>query len=130
MSATKSKKINVLLWTGQIILAAVFLLAGGMKLFAPAEMLKGPIPLPLDFLRFIGVAEALGALGLLLPGILRTGRILTPIAAVGLVTIMTGATVLTAEGMGLAPALLPLVVGAIATAIAAGRWDAIRARHG
>lgn len=126
MSTTKSKNINVLLWSAQGILAALFLLAGSMKLFGPAEMLKGPIPLPLAFLRLIGLAEILGALGLLLPGLLRIGRALTPVAAVGLVTIMTGATVLTAEGMGLAPALVPLIIGTIATSVAFGRWEFVR----
>lgn len=130
MSSTKSKKINALLWGAQALLAALFLLAGGMKLFGPAEMLKGPIPLPLAFLRFVGATETLGALGLLLPGLLRTGRALTPLAAVGLVTIMTGATVLTAKAMGLAPALVPLVVGTIATAVAAGRWELVHGRNG
>ena len=123
MSTTNSKKANALLWTAQALLAVLFLLAGGMKLFAPPQMLKGPIPLPAGFLRFIGTAEVLGALGLLLPGLLRIGRGLTPVAAVGLLTIMTGATVLTAEGMGALPALFPLVVGLLTTAVAAGRWN-------
>ena len=91
----KSRKASVALWIVQGLLAALFLFAGGMKLVMPAEMLKGPVPLPELFLRFIGVAEVCGALGLILPGLLRIRQSLTPIAAVGLVTIMSGAATVT-----------------------------------
>ncbi len=64
-----------------------------------------------------------GALGLILPGVFRTRQRLTPLAAAGLVIIMTGATVLTAIGMGILPALFPLVVGALAAAVAYWRRD-------
>jgi hypothetical protein len=68
------------------------------------------------------VAEVLGALGLILPGLLgiRTG--LTPLAAAGLVIIMTGATVLTVASGELALALIPLVVGLLSAFVAYGRW--------
>src|SRR5215472_7107025 len=45
------------LWTVQVLLALVFLFAGGLKLVLPIEMLKGPIALPGAFLRFLGTAE-------------------------------------------------------------------------
>src|SRR5437016_3698520 len=89
---------NVLLWTVQGLLAALFLFAGGMKLALPLDALRGPVPLPGLFLRFIGVVEVLGAIGLVLPGVFHVARSLTPLAAVGLVTIMSGATVVTIEG--------------------------------
>ena len=53
----------------------------------------------------------LGAIGLILPGLLRLRPGLTPLAAAGLVIIMIGATVLTRASGGVAPALIPLVVG-------------------
>src|SRR5216117_1876633 len=59
------------LWTIQVLLALLFLFAGGMKLILPIEKMTGSIPLPGWFLRFIGVAEVLGGLGLTLPTLLR-----------------------------------------------------------
>ena len=117
---------NVLLWIVQGLLAALFLFAGGMKLMLPIEAMAGPVALPGPFLRFIGVAEVLGAVGLILPGALRIQQQLTPIAAAGLVIIMVGATVVTALPGALAPALVPLVVGLLAASVACGRSTAIR----
>jgi hypothetical protein len=56
------------------LVAALFLFSGGLKLVLPPEAMKGPVDLPVGFIRFIGVAEVLGALGLTLPGLLRIGR--------------------------------------------------------
>jgi uncharacterized membrane protein YphA (DoxX/SURF4 family) len=56
------------LWTLQALLAALFLFAGGMKLVSPIAALTQQVALPGPFLRFIGLAEVLGALGLILPG--------------------------------------------------------------
>ncbi|MBI2347260.1 MAG: DoxX family protein [Deltaproteobacteria bacterium] len=96
--------------------------AGGMKLVLPLEELTGPIPLPGLFMRFIGVAEVLGAIGLILPGLLRIKPGLTPLAAAGLVIIMIGATVTTLAGGDLAAALTSLVVGLLSAFVAYGRW--------
>lgn len=112
------------LWTVQALLAAVFLFSGGMKLVMPIEAMTAQMPFPIPgwFLRLIGVAETLGALGLVLPGLLRIRPGLTALAAAGLVIIMIGATVLTlAIGMG-AQALIPAVVGILAAFVAYGRW--------
>jgi uncharacterized membrane protein YphA (DoxX/SURF4 family) len=117
----ETTKYAVLLWVVQGLLAAVFLLAGGMKLVMPAAMLKGPVPLPVPFLRFIGVAEVAGALGLILPGLLRIRPALTALAAAGLVIIMIGATSLTVASMGVRPAVVPFVTGLLAAAVAYGR---------
>ena len=110
------------LWIVQGLLAALFLFAGGMKLVLPIEELTAQTPLPGLFVQFIGVAEVLGALGLILPGLLRIRPGLTPLAAAGLVIIMIGATVFTLATMGAAPALFPLVVGLFAAFVAYGRW--------
>ncbi len=109
-------------WIVQGLLAALFLFAGGTKLVLPLEKLAGPMPLPGLFLRLIGVAEVLGAIGLILPGLLRIRPGLTPLAAAGLVIIMIGATVLTLAGGEVAMALVPLVVGLLAAFVAYGRW--------
>ncbi len=112
---------NYTLWTVQGLLALVFLFAGGMKLILPIEAMTKQMPLPGLFLRFIGVAEVLGAIGLILPGLLRIRRGLTPLAAAGLVVIMTGATVLTLASGGGATSLIPLVVGLLAAFVSYGR---------
>ena len=99
-------KANVLLWIVQGLLAVLFLFAGGMKLVLPLDALTGPIPLPGLFMRFLGVVEVLGAVGLILPGLLRIRPSLTPLAAAGLVIIMIGATVITVLGGDVAPAVV------------------------
>lgn len=116
--------MNIALWIVQGLLAAVFLFAGGMKLVLPIEemMKQMPIPLPGLFLRFAGVVEVLGAVGLILPWLLRIRPRLTPLAAGGLVIVMIGATVYTVAAGDVAPALIPLVVGLLSAFVAYGRW--------
>ena len=114
--------MNVALWIVQGLLAALFLFAGGAKLVLPLDQMAGPVALPGWFLRFLGVAEVLGALGLVLPGLLRIRPGLTPLAAAGLVIIMIGATALTLAAGDVATALIPLVVGLLAAFVAYGRW--------
>ena len=112
------------LWILQGLLALVFLFTGGTKLIMPLEAVAGqmPVPLPGAFVRFLGAAELLGAIGLVLPGLLRIRAGLTPLAAAGLVLIMGGAVVLTLVGVGVGPALGPLVLGLLAGFVAYGRW--------
>lgn len=116
------KPITYVLWTVQVLLALLFLWAGGFKLVAPLDKLAGPVELPGLFLRFIGLAELLGGLGLILPAALRIRPGLTPLAAAGLVIIMIGATVITLVGGLGAMALIPLVTGLLAAFVAYGRW--------
>jgi hypothetical protein len=110
------------LWIVQALLALLFLFAGGTKLVLPLEQLQGPVPLPGAFVRFIGVAEVLGALGLVLPTLLRIRPGLTPLAAAGLVIVMAGATVITAATGTVAITLIPVIVGLLAAFVAYGRW--------
>jgi hypothetical protein len=119
------------LWIVQGLLALLFLFAGGMKLVLPLEALTGPLPLPGLFVRCIGVAEVLGAIGLILPGLLGIWPGLTPLAAAGLVIIMIGATVFTLLSGEVASALIPLGVGLLSAFIAYGRWRLTphRGRH-
>ena len=116
------KRLSSVLWIVQGLLALIFLLAGGTKLVLPIEEMTKDMALPGAFLRFLGVAEILGALGLILPGLLRIRPGLTPLAAAGLVLIMIGATGISLSIMGPAPALIPLVVGLLAAWVAYGRW--------
>jgi uncharacterized membrane protein YphA (DoxX/SURF4 family) len=119
-------KKNVTLWIVQGLLAALFLFAGVMKFVMPVEQMTGPVALPGPFIRFIGMAEVLGAAGLVLPGLLRIQQRLTPVAAAGLVIIMTGATVVTTIGGAWAAALFPLLVGVLAASVAYGRAPLLR----
>jgi uncharacterized membrane protein YphA (DoxX/SURF4 family) len=114
--------MNIALWIVQGLLAALFLWAGGFKLVAPIEEMTKQMPLPGLFLRFIAVCEVLGALGLILPGLLRIRPGLTSLAAAGLSIIMIGATVVTLMTGDIATALIPLVVGILAAFVAYGRW--------
>ena len=124
-SSLKQRKpiLTSALWIIQGLLALLFLFAGSMKLIVPIQMLTAQMPLPLPglFLQFIGVAEVAGAIGLILPGLLRIRPILTPLAACGLVIIMIGATVVTLAGGQVVPALVPLVVGLLCASVAYGR---------
>ena len=79
-----------------------------------AAELTGQTSLSAGFLRFIGVMEILGGLGLVLPGMLRIRTELTALAAAGLVIIMIGAVVVTVQMMGIAIAAVPFVTGVLA----------------
>lgn len=121
LTQTSNSRTGTRLWIAQGVLAALFLFAGGMKLVVPADVLAAQSHLPGAFMKFIGVAETLGALGLVLPGLFRIQRGLTPLAAAGLVIIMIGATITTVlQGQG-AGAVVPALVGVIAAYVARGR---------
>jgi hypothetical protein len=119
--------MTYVLWIIQILLALLFLFAGGTKLVLPIEVLTSmgspnQIQLPGALVRFIGVVEVLGALGLILPGLFRIKTELTPLAASGLVIIMIGAVVLTVASGEVTMAISPLIVGLLCAFVAYGRW--------
>jgi uncharacterized membrane protein YphA (DoxX/SURF4 family) len=84
--------MNVTLWIIQVVLAVLFLMAGIMKSTQPKEKLVKSLPWVEDFsirtVRFIGISELLGAIGIIVPQFTGILPILSPIAAVGLVIIM------------------------------------------
>lgn len=126
MSTSHTKTLNRILWTAQSIIALLFLFAGSMKFIIPAEqMQQGPINLPIAFMHFIGACECLGALGLILPSVLRIRTWLTPLAAAGLTIIMIGATTVSILAMGAPAAILPAVVGIVTTWIAYARTSVV-----
>src|SRR5258706_12200304 len=92
------------LWIVQGLLAVIFLFAGGSKFVMTVEAMQAQMKtaLPGPFLPFIGACEMLGAIGLILPGLLRIRPCLTPLPAAGLVIIMIAATVVTLMGGDLA----------------------------
>ena len=117
------RRTNILLWSAQILLAALFLFAGYAKLNMPGDVLAKASGLPATFMQFIAVCELLGGIGLVLPGMLRIRRELTPVAACGLIIIMIGATSLTLHQHQYVGALVPFVVGLLAATVARKRWS-------
>ena len=116
------RKLNVLLWVLQVLLAMLFTFSGVMKFVMPVEEMTKQIALPGWFLHFIGVAEILGAIGLVLPGILRIRTGLTPIAAAALMIIMIGATAVNLKTGQRGAALTTVVVGLLLVFLAYNRW--------
>jgi hypothetical protein len=113
---------NVVLWIVQGFLALFFGLASGApKFFLSPEMLNMPIALPDAFVKLIGTAEVLGALGLILPGITRVQPRLTSLAAIGLALLTVCAAVYQSLARQPESAVFALVLGAIAAFVAYGR---------
>jgi putative oxidoreductase len=87
----------IVLWVVQGVLALAFLLSGFLKGFTPLEGLKKNMAwvgdVPAGLVRLIGIAELLGALGLILPVATGIVPVLTIAAAVGLVLVMLSAAV-------------------------------------
>jgi hypothetical protein len=117
------RKLGMVLWIVQGFLALFFALASGApKLFLPVEMLGMPIPLPDGFVKFIGIAEVLGAIGLILPGLVHIRPTLTPLAAVGLMLVALCAIVYQLAAGQPANAVFALIIALIAAFVAYGRW--------
>ena len=118
--------MNILLWILQILLALLFLFAGGTKFYYTIEQMRamGPpnqILFPGWFIHFIGVCEILGGLGLILPGLFRTKQFLTVLAAIGLTIIMIGAIVVTVIPLGFGAAIPMVIIGLLCAFVAYGR---------
>ncbi len=125
VGATAGKGLRVGLWVVQGLLAATFLAAGLMKISAPVEQLQASMPWVSGAMgpavRFIGAAEVLGALGVILPAATRIKPSLTPLAALGLAAVMVLAS-LTHLVRGELP-MVPVtaVLGGLAAFVAWGR---------
>lgn len=91
-TTTTSKAMHISLWGVQVLLAAMFIISGFMKASMPVEKLSAMLPwansVPVALIKFIGLSELLGGLGLILPSLLRIKPILTIWAGMGLATIM------------------------------------------
>lgn len=113
------------LWIVQILLALAFLGAGSMKLFTPInELAQGMAwvnDVPVFLVKFIGLAEVAGGLGMILPALSRIQPQLTPWAGVGLALVMVFASVFHIS-RGEFGAIIPnIVLFALATFVAYGR---------
>jgi putative oxidoreductase len=87
-----SAALGVALWTVQGLLFVAFGFAGFTKATSPVDLLASTIPwtqdVPLPLVRFIGLSELAGAVGLVIPALTRIKPGLTPLAALGLATVM------------------------------------------
>lgn len=131
MDSTEKKPqvLNISLWIAQIVLGFMFLMAGFMKSTTPIAQLAVDVPwakdIPEWLVRFIGISEFLGAVGLLLPSILRIKPKLTPVSAVGLVTVMVLAIIFHISRSEFPAIGFNLGLGAIAAFIAWGRFTKV-----
>lgn len=120
--------MDTALWILQVLLAVAFVGAGLMKLTQPKAKIAERMAWANDFsdtqVKFIGLVELLGAVGLILPAITRILPILTPLAAVGLVLTMIGAALVHVR-RGEIPMIVPnLVLLVLAAIVAYGRFVA------
>jgi uncharacterized membrane protein YphA (DoxX/SURF4 family) len=130
-----SKALHVGLWVVQCLLGAIFLAVGTMKATQPianlANALGWPAEVPAALVRFIGVAEFLGGLGLILPAATRIKPMLTPLGGAGLATAMLFATIFHISHGEFGAAAAPIVLGCLAAFVAWARATKapIRPRH-
>jgi uncharacterized membrane protein YphA (DoxX/SURF4 family) len=115
------RKLNVLLWVLQALLALLFMFSGVMKFIIPVAEMTKQMVMPGWFLHFIGACEILGAIALILPGILRIRTSLTPLAAAALVIIMIGATAVNLKTGQRGAALTTAIVGLLLVFVAYNR---------
>lgn len=121
--ASRSKVLHASLWIAQALLAAMFVMAGVMKIALPVDPAMG---MPEALVRFIGISELLGGLGMILPAASRVRPVLTPVAAIGLLTVMVlaaGFHVLRGE---IASVPITVALGALAAFVAWGRLTKAR----
>ena len=89
--------LNVVLWILQVVLALMYLFAGYQKTFGNLQVVVKSIfwvlSVPAPLVRFIGISELLGGIGLVLPALLKIRPQLTALAAAGLSLIMVGANI-------------------------------------
>lgn len=117
--------MNIALWIVQVLLGLMFIMAGGMKLTADVAQLGTEMAWaaasPAALIRFIGLSELLGGIGLIAPSALRIAPKLTPLAAalLALVMVLAIPTHL-ALGEG-AMSAVPAVLGGMCAFVAWGR---------
>lgn len=119
--------MNIVLWILQALLAAVFFGAGLTKIAKPKEELVAPMgewvnSFPAPGLKFLGLVEVLGAVGLIVPPLVGVAPVLSPLAAVGIVAIMVGAIVAHARDSAGAKIAMNIVLGLLAAVVAWGRF--------
>jgi putative oxidoreductase len=122
---------NVVLWVAQIVLAAAFLMAGFMKVSRPiielSKRMSWVAALPPIYVRFIGAAEMLGGVGLILPMLTGTLPWLTVAAAIGLAVLMVSAAIFHLSRNEASHVPTNVVLLLLALFVIIGRWLIVRA---
>ena len=118
--------MNNILWIGQCLLALIFLYSGICKsVYSEKELVArgqtGIENLPQLLIRFIGLAEIAGALGIILPWLLNTVSILSPIASFCFAAIMVAAGVIHYKRHEFRNVLINIIIFTIAVFVALGR---------
>lgn len=120
--------MEIALWIAQALLALMFLFAGFTKTFQSQEKLATAMPwtthFPMAFVRFVGIVEILGAIGLILPPLVGIAPVLVPIAAIGLVLTMVGAMIYHVSQKEFSALGMNIILLLIAAFIAWGRFGA------
>ena len=118
--------MNIVLWVMQIVLALVFVLVGWLKIVTPYDRFVEMLPWGNDVhprtIKGIGILEILGAVGLVLPGLLNILPKLTPYAAAGLAVTMIGAAWLHVRRKERQQVVVNFVLMAVALLICYGRF--------
>lgn len=120
--------MNIALWIVQVLLAVLFLAAGVMKAFQ-YEQVKERMAWAKDVSKgtvtFIGIAEILGAVGLILPALFGIATWLVPTAALGLAVIMVLAAAFHAQRRENQSIVINVVLLVLAAFVAYGRWFSV-----
>lgn len=123
------KTSNILLWIAQILLSLSLIWAAYLKMVQPITQLQAMWPwtgeVSPTFVKFTGVIDLLGGLGVLLPALLKFKPMLTPIAAVGIVLLMISASIFHICRGEASQIGFNLVFGAIAAFVAYGRFKLV-----
>jgi DoxX-like protein len=118
--------MKIAVWIASALLALFFLLVGGAKAFAPWEGLAAAsMGVPVILLKIAGIAEILGAIGLILPEATGILPVLTPLAATGLALIMVGALVFHIRRNERPNIVVAIVLIALTTFVAVARFAGV-----
>ncbi len=115
--------MKIILWILQVLLAVMFAWHGWLFLSPPAEVAELlNAQFPIRFRLFLGAAEVLAAVGLILPSVTRVLPKLTPLAAAGLMIVTLSATVLHLTRSEIGTAITTAVLFVLVACVAYGRW--------
>ena len=121
------KAINILLWVAQVVVAGMFAMAGFTKVSMPIPEVIENVPaltgMAGGLIRFIGISELLGAIGMIVPALTRIQPKLTAYAGIGLATIMVLAAIVHATRGEFPMIAMNLVLGALALFVTWGRLN-------
>ncbi|GAB3252915.1 DoxX family protein [Larkinella harenae] len=124
-----SHSLHLILWSTQLILALSFGWAAWMKLFQPIDQLALMWPwtaqVPVALTKFTGFMDLLGALGLVIPSLLRIKPVLTPVAAMGAIVLMIFASVFHIVRGEASSIGVNIAFAALAAFVAWGRWKKV-----